>query len=163
MEESAVCKTDTKEIDFRLWRYLDHTGYMIFRAREKELARVGLTPEKSYVLDILDAAGGATSINRIVQATQRQHNSISTLIARMAGEKLVRRTRSRRDKRVYRIALTEKGRSLFNAAPRNSVSQAFQCLSLEEKQKMVGYLDRLLVHAYESAGQTYEPVVPEMG
>lgn len=159
MNEEDSRQANIDETDFRLWRYMDHTRYMIFRSREKELAQVGLTPEQAYVLDILDAAGGATTINHIAQATQRQHNSISTLMTRMAKLGLIRKTRTRRDKRIYRIALTSKGRSIFTTIPRSSVTQALSCLSAEEKTRMVEYLDRLLSHAYESTGQSYGPEI----
>jgi len=146
-----------KQSDFLLWKYLDHTRYMIFRLREKELAQLGLTPEQAYVLDILHAARGSTTINRIVEATQRQHNSISTLITRMARQGLVRKTRTRRDKRAYRIALTEKGRALFNTIPQDSITKAFLCLTAGEKNDLLRYLDHLLVSAYQSAGHEWDP------
>jgi len=146
-----------KQGDFLLWKYLDHTRYMIFRSREKELAQFGLTPEQAYVLDILHAAGGSTTINRIVESTQRQHNSISTLISRMARQGLVRKTRTRRDKRAYRIALTAKGDALFDAIPQHSITNAFLCLTARQKNELIRYLDRLLVSAYESVGHQWDP------
>jgi DNA-binding MarR family transcriptional regulator len=143
-------------VQFRLWRYLDHTRYMIFRLREKELAQVGLTPEQAHILDILQSAGGSTSINSIVKATQRQHNSMSTLVARMTKQGLVRKTRTRRDKRAYRIAITEKGEAVYQKIPRESVNQAFAILSLEEKEKLLSLMEQVLSHVYELHGTQFE-------
>ncbi len=85
--------------DFPLWRLLDHTRYMMFRDREVELSRFGLTPEQAFVLDIIHSAGGSTTINRIVEMSQRKHNSISALVDRMAKQGLLRKQRTRRDHR----------------------------------------------------------------
>ncbi len=157
MNNEDACASDARQTDFVVWRYLDHTRYMIFRSREKELAQVGLSPEQAFVLDVLHAAGGSTTINRIVQVTQRQHNSISTLITRMARQGLVKKTRTRRDKRAYRIVLTKKGGALFDTIPRDSIVSAFSCLSEDEKRQLLLCLERLLASAYQSTGQTYDP------
>ncbi len=143
-------------IEFRIWRYLDHTRYMIFRLREKELARVGLTPEQAHVLDIVQKAGGSTTINSIVKATQRQHNSTSTLVTRMTRQGLVRKTRTRRDRRAYRITITEKGLAMFEKMPRESVDQAFSFLAAEEKEKLLFIMDRVLSNVYELHGTRFD-------
>ncbi len=141
---------------FSLWRYLDHSRYMIFRLRERELAQFGLTPEQAQVLDIIYCAGGSTTINNIVRSTQRQHNSMSTLIARMTRQGLVKKTRIRRDKRAYRIAMTAKGETAYLRMPSESVDQAFSCLSDGEKGSLYSYLNRLLVHAYNMSGVEFD-------
>jgi DNA-binding MarR family transcriptional regulator len=142
---------------YTIWRVLDHTRYMIFRLREKELAKVGLTPEQAQVLDIIYEAGGSTSINTIVRATQRQHNSMSTLITRMTRLGLVRKTRTRRDKRVYRVTLTEKGATAYLAKPNEYINQVFSCLTEKENNELHSYLRRVFIHAYELAGIEFYP------
>jgi MarR family transcriptional regulator, organic hydroperoxide resistance regulator len=137
---------------YSLWRYLDHARYMVFRLREKELAQSGLTPEQAQILDIIYTAGGFTTINFIVKSTQRQHNSISTLIARMSLQGLVKKTRTRRDKRAYRITITEKGVTAYLSLSNNSIEQAFSGLTDDEKNALFYYLERLLTRLYELAG-----------
>ena len=78
--------TTDKDTDFRLWRLLDHTRFVISRSREKELARFGMTPEQAHVLDILHQSGGKATIQEIVNITMRQHHSISTLVGRRAKQ-----------------------------------------------------------------------------
>jgi DNA-binding MarR family transcriptional regulator len=143
--------------EYTLWRVLDHARYMIFRLREKELAQVGLTPEQAQVLDIIYEAGGSTSINTIVRATQRQHNSISTLITRMTRQGLVRKTKTRRDKRVFRVTLTEKGANAYLTKPNELIAQAFSCLSKKENNELHSYLRRVFIHGYELSGVKYDP------
>jgi len=144
-------------IYYTAWRFLDHARYMIFRLREKELAQVGLTPEQAQVLDIIYEAGGSTSINTIVRVTQRQHNSMSTLITRMTRQGLVRKARTRRDKRVYRVTLTEKGTTAYLGKPKELFSQVFSSLSENEINELTNYLKRIYVHVYELSGIEYDP------
>jgi MarR family transcriptional regulator, organic hydroperoxide resistance regulator len=140
---------------YALWRYLDHARYMVFRLREKELAQSGLTPEQAQILDIIYTAGGFTTINFIVKSTQRQHNSISTLIARMSRQGLVKKTRTRRDKRAYRITITEKGSTAYLSLTNHSIEQAFSDLKDDEKRALFYNLERLLAHLYELAGISF--------
>jgi DNA-binding MarR family transcriptional regulator len=143
---------DARDVDFQLWRLLDSTRYMIFRSRELELARLGLTPEQAFTLDILQSSGGSSTINQIVSMTQRQHNSISTLVDRMARQGMVRKTRSRKDRRTLRVSLTEKGHDLFVKIPRDSIKNAFSCLEDKEKNVLTAYLDRVQAGIYASIG-----------
>ena len=113
--------TSETEIDFPLWRLIDHTRYMIFRLREKELAQFNLTPEQAFVLDIIHASGGATTINQIVKMSQHRHNSITALINRMAKQGLVRKHRTRSDKSAFRILSTKRGEELLKKVPHDSV------------------------------------------
>ena len=151
MNESYA-KDDNVPTAYSLWRYLDHARYMVFRLRERELAQLGLTPEQAQVLDIICAAGGSTNINYIVRSTQRQHNSMSTLIARMTRQGLVKKTRTRRDKRAYRITMTEKGMTAYLNMSGDSIEQSFSSLSDVDKSTFFKYLIQLLVHVYEMSG-----------
>ena len=146
--------------DFKLWRFLDHTRYAISRVRELELARFGLTPEQSYVLDLLNDRGGSTTMNDIMDMTLRQHHTISTLVARMAKHGMVEKKRSATDRRKYTIVLTGNGRELFQKVTRESTVMAFSSLSKEEKRVLSAFLKRLLVKAYELNGKQFN-VAPE--
>jgi DNA-binding MarR family transcriptional regulator len=125
---------------------------MIFRNREIELSELGLTPEQAFVLDIIHASGGTTSISHIVEMSQRKHNSISSLVDRMAKQGLLKKYRSRRDRRAFRILSTEKGETLLRKAPRKSLNVVFSCLAPHEKRELASYLNRIMDSAYESAG-----------
>ena len=142
MNESASRQPDNDEIDFPLWRLLDHTRYIIRRARELEFAQLGLTPEQAYVLDIVRSAGGRTTINRIVEMTQHRHHSMSALVERMAKQGLVRKRRSRSDKRVVHVYSTDKGESLFEQVSMDSLHSTLACLAPEEKKRLEAYLVR---------------------
>ncbi len=152
MNEAASNENGRMAIDFPLWRLLGHTSYLVGRARERELAELALTPEQAYVLDILHAAGGTTTINRIVAMTQRKHNSISALVDRMARQGLVKKSRTRRDRRVFNIRSTPKGEALLAKVPRESLRQAFACLGAAEKRQLEHLLRLVMEHAYRLEG-----------
>lgn len=129
--------------DFELWRLFDRTRFMIGRLREMELAEFGLTPEQNHVLYILNRHGGKTSINKIVEVTQRQHHSISTLINRMTKQGLVSKVKTPDDNRKYVIVVTKKGQSLLKLTTRNSIKDVFSCLTEKDKKELADYLVRL--------------------
>jgi DNA-binding MarR family transcriptional regulator len=134
---------------------------MIARSREMELASYGLTPEQSHILDILHESHGSTTINRLVEITQRQHHSISTLIDRMRRQGLVTRRKSRSDRRKYEVAITQKGEELVQMMTRESVDRIFASLSDDEKRRLRSYLEQLMKGAYEVLGK--DSAIPFLG
>ncbi|MCJ7604782.1 MAG: MarR family transcriptional regulator [Dehalococcoidales bacterium] len=156
MNKNSEIGNNLGDADFKLWRPLDHTWFMVGRSRGKELARFGLTPEQSHVLDILAMNGGSITINEIVNITQRQHHSISTLITRMTRQGLVLKTKNARDFRKWDVTVTEKGQKLFERLTRDSIKEICSCLSTEDKAELNASLRQLLVKAYEVLGQPHE-------
>jgi DNA-binding MarR family transcriptional regulator len=151
--EENVYETDQ---NFTLWRLLDHTRFMISRLREKELDQFGLTPEQTHILFILSHNGEPTSINYIVEITQRQHHSISTQIDRMTKQGLVSRKRTPEDARRYEVAITKRGQTLLNKVTRSSVEMTFASLSEKEKASMRQNLKTLLAKAYSLNNKVYK-------
>ena len=156
MSETSGITYSPAEEDFKLWKFLGHTGYVISRLRELELAQYGLTPEQFYVLDILNVNNGVVTIGQIVDMTLRPHNTVSTLIARMAKKGLVKKTRSERDTRRYEILMTRDGQALFDQVARKSIEAAFSILSKDDKRALGVILARLLDRAYELSGKKFD-------
>ncbi len=144
--------------EFQFWRILDHTRFMIGRAREKELAQFGLTPEQSHVLDILIARGGSITINEIAEITQRQHHSISTLVARMSRQGLVTKRKNLTDLRKWDVFITNKGEQVFRNVTQDSIHHIVSCLPEAERKTCKYGLLCLLKRAYEELGQPELPV-----
>ncbi len=149
-------RRQNNDINFQLWRLLDHTRFVIARSRKKELSQYGLTPEQAHVLDILNRSGGMVIIQEIVNITMRQHHSISTLVNRMAKQGLVNRIRSVSDARQYNVIITEKGQALFRTTTRNSITDIFSGLSEGDKKGLDKGLKRLLAKAYQVLGKKYQ-------
>jgi DNA-binding MarR family transcriptional regulator len=139
--------------NFSLWKLLDHTRFMVSRSREMELAEFGLTPEQSHVLEILRQNAGKTTINEIVDITQRQHHSISTLINRMTKQGLVVKKKDLNDNRKYDVVITKKGKQLTNKMTTRSVEEVFSCLADAEKVELRNHLNCLLLKSYAVLGK----------
>ena len=145
------------DIDYYLWVMLDHLRYMIFKARRKELARYDVTPEQAEILYILGYVNSIT-INKLVEITQHQHHSISTLINRMVNKGLVSKTKIPGKGKKLNIAITIKGQHLLEIMSRDSFGKIFECLSEEDKQEMIAYLSRLIVRSYKELGKDNIPL-----
>ncbi len=157
MQEKGQWRGMQTDPGFSLWRILDHTRFIIARSREKELARYGLTPEQSHVLDILQESNGSTTINQLVELTQRQHHSISTLIDRMTKQGLVSKHKGREDRRRYEVFITPKGQELAERMSRESISAIFSTLSESDMDKLRAILRRLDASAREELRKDEDP------
>ena len=144
--------------DYQLWIMLDHIRYMIFRARKMELARYNITPEQAHILYILHRSNDSLTINEMVERTQHQHHSISTLINRMTKKGLVSKIKIPDKGRKLRIVITKKGQDLLEIMTRDTLGKIFTCLSEEDKQEMVAHLCRLIVSSYKALGKEYKPL-----
>jgi DNA-binding MarR family transcriptional regulator len=157
MAKTAATNNISEE-NFKLWKLLDHTRFMVSRSREMELAEFGLTPEQSHVLEILRQNGGKTTINDVVDITQRQHHSISTLINRMVKQGLVTKKKDLNDNRKYDIVITRKGKKLTTKMTTRSIDITFHDMSEKDKSELRNYLNALLVKAYGVLGKELVPM-----
>jgi hypothetical protein len=73
-------------LDLKLWKFLDHSAFLINRTRKQEMAVYSLTPEKANVPDILHKSSGRVTIRKIADITMRRHNPISILVNRMVRQ-----------------------------------------------------------------------------
>lgn len=76
----------------------------------------GLTGPQLWALKTLHHRGSLTA-GELAQALVVHQSSVSVLIARLEGRRLVRRVRRRTDRRFVEIALTPAGRALAERSP----------------------------------------------
>lgn len=146
--------------NIKVWRLLHQTEFIISRYREQELAQYGITPEQTYVLDILVMNNGSTTLSHIVDITKRQHHSISTLVRRMEAQGLLTRVINPEDRRTFRVHITPKGEELFRSVPRDSINVIFGGLSDTEKVQLREGMARLLLRAYSVMGIPFPADIP---
>lgn len=82
------------------------------KAHEKELASYGLSISQWVTLWSLYVFKKPTNATEISRLLPIEAPSISLLLERLQDRKLIRRRRSRTDKRIWDITLTEQGRQL---------------------------------------------------
>lgn len=157
MNERTIGENHSNDNDYQLWIMLDHLRYMIFKSRKKELTQYNITPQQAHILYILQRSGDSITIDEMVESTQHQHHSISTLVDRMTKKGLVSKIRIPGKGRRLNIVITEKGQDLLKVMTRDCLRKIFSCLSEEDKQEMIAHLCRLIVSSYKALGKEYKP------
>jgi DNA-binding MarR family transcriptional regulator len=140
--------------DAYLWGLLDHAKSLVARARELELSQYGITIEQMSILHALLINKGSATIDEIASIIVRQHNSVSTLVNRMAESGLVKKEKQNND-RKYRVIITEKARNIANTIPRKSIEMIFVDLSLMEKEQLATCLERLISTGHDILGYNF--------
>ena len=90
-------------------------GAQITRAFSARIEGTGLTHKQVGLLAVVDA-GVATSQREIATQLHVVPSLVVTLVDQLTSAGAVRRTRSRSDRRVQTIEITDEGRSLLKAA-----------------------------------------------
>jgi DNA-binding MarR family transcriptional regulator len=149
------------DADHDLWMLLTHTRYAIYRAREKELQRYGVSPEQVGVLFIVQALGNRATPSEISRYILRQPHSVSALIERMAEKDLVKKVHDLDKKNLVRVSLTEKGKRIYdNSTKRGPIHKIMGILSSEERNQLKSILDKLHVSARKEIGLDHEKILP---
>jgi len=78
--------------------------------------RAGLSAIKYMVLRIMAANSGTMTPSQLAKWTLRERHNITTLVARLKRDGLVRTERDSTDKRFIRIRLTDKGQRILSQA-----------------------------------------------
>jgi DNA-binding MarR family transcriptional regulator len=117
----------------RAWENLAVTFMTLQRARELELARIGLTIPQAGVLYFLETSEEPLTPMKLSRRMNRQPHTVSALLTRMEAQGLVKTAKDLDRKNWVRVSLTKKGEEAFERqmgerAARNATS----CLSQKE-------------------------------
>ncbi len=128
-------------------------GYNIYRVnllfrREliQALSEYGITPEQWQIQSLLWASEDPLNQREIVQDTLKDKHTVSRIINRMVRDEWVTKTVSTKDKRVTKISLTEKSRSLreeMTVTLSTHFKSIFEQFGLEEHDKLLNLLKKL--------------------
>jgi len=145
---------NTKE--YTTWMILNRARNSIYRVRELELARFGLTVEQSGILSILTNRGGSATSKTIEDLTLRQHNSIFTLVNRMIKMDLIEK-RINQGNNKFEFLITKHGESLHIKVPVHSMESIFSSLKGKDRELFVYHLNLLLKRARDLLGLSFIP------
>lgn len=87
-------------------------GNVIERALEKRLLPLGIAVSQARILEFLYLAGQPLNPGLLAALLLQEPHSVSGLLNRLEDLDLITRSRTRRDRQVVLVALTESGRSL---------------------------------------------------
>jgi DNA-binding MarR family transcriptional regulator len=151
-DESAKFYSAEDE-DQDLWFLLTHTRYAIFRAREKELQRYGVSPEQVSLLFVVQALGNKATPAALSRHILRQPHTVSALVDRMARRGLVKKVKDLDRKNLVRVVITEKGQKTYElSTKRGPIHRIMGSLDAKEKKEFRAYLERLLSKARKEIG-----------
>jgi len=139
--------------DQDLWLLLTHTRYAIFRARELELQRYGITPEQVSLLFVVQALGKKATPAALSRYLIRQPHTVSALVARMEANGMVKKIKDLDRKNLVRVVITEKGKKAFEqSTKRGPIHRIMGELDSKEKKKFRKYLETIFAIARQEIG-----------
>jgi len=109
---------ESEVLTLRLWRQLYQTYTLLRQCENKTAEQYGLTTEQYAVLVSIGYLGEPARITDIARWLERSTNSISMIVDRMVKAGLVKRTRSKDDRRVVYVSFASKGQNALKPATR---------------------------------------------
>ena len=159
-EESAKFFRAEDE-DQDLWFLLTHTQYAIFRARELELQRYGITPEQVIILFLVQALGKKATPAALSRQLLRQPHTVSSMVERMAKRGLVKKFRDLDRKDLIRVEITDKGRKAFEQSEkRGPIHRIMGDLHEKERGKFRKHLETIYAMARKETGLDRDKLTP---
>ncbi len=154
MEYNEASKFFTAEDeDQDLWLLLTHARYAVFRAREKELQRYGISPEQASLLFVVQAMGNKATPAALSRYLLRQPHTVSALVDRMARRGLLKKVKDLDRKNLVRVVITEKGQKAYElSTKRGPIHRIMNTLNQEEKKDFRDYLERIFSKARKEIG-----------
>ncbi len=153
--------------DHNLWVLLLNTKEAMVAARTKDLSRCGITHMEAGVLSVVqnmeETRCAEATVAEIARWLFRKPNTISTLISRMERKGLVERVSDLGRKNLVRVALTEKGRGIYersNATP--YVKNVFSSLSADQRAQLWSILLTLRDGGLKRLGRKRESPYPHL-
>jgi MarR family transcriptional regulator, organic hydroperoxide resistance regulator len=158
-ESAKFYSTDDQDQD--LWLLLTHTRYAMFRSREKELQRYGVSPEQVGLLFVVQALGNKATPAALSRHIIRQPHTVSALVDRMARRGLVKKVKDLDRKNLVRVVMTEKGQKTYElSTKRGPIHRILNSLSEDEKKVFKELLERLLTKARKEIGLDRDELPP---
>jgi DNA-binding MarR family transcriptional regulator len=130
----------------RLWRQLYQTYTLLKQCEDRIIEEHGLTTEQYAVLVSIGYLGEPARVTDIARWLERSTNSISMIVDRMVKAGLVKRVRSKSDRRVVHVTFTSKGEDALKPSTRamfEVVRKNLSPLSHEDRSTLLSLLGTL--------------------
>lgn len=145
-----ISKDKFSDQDYNLWILLNHTRHAMFRARELELKRYGVTAEQARLLFTIRALGENATPTEVAKQAFKESHTISSLVNRTEKKNLVKRVKNLENKKSVRIVLTDKGENILNQIMRlESIHQIVSGLSKAKRKQLQSCLEILFRRAVQ--------------
>lgn len=129
---------------FTVWAMIIQARDVLFRARDNELTRYGITAVEARALFIVKLIGGQATPAMISRWMLREHNTVTALLKRMENKNLITKTKDPKKNNSWLINLTESGEEAYlNSLKRDAIHEVFAVLSDEERDLIISCLQRV--------------------
>lgn len=158
MMYSNVLKSNLDgDSDFNFWMLLTRARYAVYRARELELLRYGLTPEQAQVLFVIHSLKEDATPAAIARATFLKSHTISAIVERMEKKGLLKKTRDLDRKNRVRVSITKKGEDAYRlSSKRGPIHRIMAAVNEKERAQAGKILEKILFAAGEELGLNRE-------
>jgi len=144
-----------------LWMLLGRTARLMGKARQRELAKYGVSVDASAVLFSVASLGRQAIPANISAHLFLERHSVSQLLTRMEKDGLIRRVKDLERRNYVRIELTAKGRdAVVRSNRQRSTKPIIGVLTEEEQREMWHLLTRLRESAIKRLGYKNPPLFP---
>ncbi len=139
--------------DIRLIGMMKQATDALFKVRQKELKKFGITPEQSGALAVIYALEGQATAAELARILFRKPNSMTILLRRMEKQGMIKKTPDKRQKNIIRLSLTPKGRQAHMRSTKvNSAGRIFSKLSETRQRQLWTSLEKIRDQALKSLG-----------
>jgi DNA-binding MarR family transcriptional regulator len=131
--------------DYLLWMLMILSRDIVYKAREKELGKYGITPEQSGAIFAIRALGKEATISNIGRRLMREPHSVSILLKRLESYGFIKRNKPKLGRLPATYTITEKGQEAYkNSTKRESIHRALSSLSKAEHANLELYLRKIM-------------------
>jgi len=103
----------------------------------------GISPQQYNILRILNGADEPLNVQVIKERMIDRSPNATRLMDKLCAKHYIERLPCERDRRVVKIAITEKGKGFLNAIPKNFNKEILKNLSEKEAEKLSELLDKM--------------------
>lgn len=136
-----------------LWMMLHQSRDAIFKLRERELNKFGISTPKAEILCTIQDIGYLATPTEISRRVLREFHSVSSIISRMEKQGLVKKIHDMGRKNLTRICLTDKGKQIYHeVSNRKTIVDILSCLSETERKQMLSSLRKVRNEALRKLG-----------
>jgi len=145
---------DSPSVDLNyLWMMLHQARDAIFKLREKELNKFGISTPNAEILFTIETIGYRATPTEISRHLLREFHSVSSILSRMEKQGLLKKVNDLDRKNLVRVCLTDKGRQVYHeAVKRETIVKILSCLSETEGQQLASSLKKLRDAALKDLG-----------
>ncbi|MDM7999770.1 MAG: MarR family transcriptional regulator [Dehalococcoidia bacterium] len=134
--------------DEKTWERIFRTSGALYRLREMELDRVGLSLSQAAALYFLKTSPEPLTPMKISRLIHKQPHTTAALLRRMESRGLIKRTRDLHRKNWVRVSLTRKGEAAFQ---RQMSERTAMNITSRLSRDDVAVLNRILRQLHDAA------------